>query len=84
MAYGLMSFLWLVSGAPVWCRIVVVAVGCLMLGGLIEGLQPLVNRHAEWLDMAANAAGVTIGVGLGLLCLLVLNRLQGRSHDRAR
>ena len=84
LAYSVMSFLWLVSGAPVWRWIVIVALGCMLLGGLIEGLQPLVNRHAEWMDVAANAGGVAIGVGLGVLCLYVMNRLHGRIHDQAR
>ncbi|MCG8632229.1 MAG: VanZ family protein [Desulfobacterales bacterium] len=31
-------------------------------GGLIELLQPYVNRYGEWLDMAANTAGVVCGL----------------------
>ena len=31
--------------------------------GMIELIQPYVNRYGEWLDMAAN----TVGVGCGLL-----------------
>ncbi|PCJ45825.1 MAG: hypothetical protein COA99_04040 [Moraxellaceae bacterium] len=30
--------------------------------GGIELLQPYVNRYAEWLDLAANAAGVVCGL----------------------
>ena len=34
--------------------------GLLFVGysGVIELLQPFVNRYGEWLDMAANSAGV--------------------------
>ena len=32
--------------------------------GLIEVIQPYVNRHGEWLDMLANAAGVLCGIVL--------------------
>ncbi len=31
-------------------------------GGLIELLQPYVNRYGEWLDMAANTGGVVCGL----------------------
>lgn len=30
-------------------------------GGAIELLQPYVNRYGEWLDLAANTAGVVLG-----------------------
>ena len=30
--------------------------------GLIELLQPYVNRYGDWLDMAANATGVLFGL----------------------
>jgi VanZ family protein len=36
-------------------------------GGLIELIQPYVNRYGEWLDFGANAAGCFIGAGLALL-----------------
>ena len=33
-------------------------------GGLIELLQPYVNRYSEWADVAANLAGMGIGLGM--------------------
>lgn len=36
------------------------------LGGVIELIQPYVNRYGEWLDFAANSAGVLIGTSLGI------------------
>lgn len=36
-------------------------------GGLIELIQPFVNRYGEWLDFGANAAGCLIGYGLARL-----------------
>ena len=38
--------------------------------GVIELLQPYINRHGEWLDMAAN----TIGIALSLLIARLVNR----------
>lgn len=34
--------------------------------GIIELLQPYVNRHGEWLDMLANTAGISCGLLLSL------------------
>lgn len=39
----------------------------LLLGGLIELIQPYVNRYGEWLDFFANASGVCLGTLLGVL-----------------
>lgn len=39
-------------------------IGVFFIGwsGAIELLQPYVNRYAEWLDLAANTAGLTCGL----------------------
>ncbi len=34
----------------------------LAYSGLIEIIQPYVNRHGEWLDLAANSLGVVFGI----------------------
>lgn len=34
--------------------------------GMIEILQPYVNRYGEWADMAANATGLLLGAGAGV------------------
>jgi hypothetical protein len=36
-------------------------------GGLIEIIQPLVGRNAEWADFGANIAGALAGAGLGVV-----------------
>ncbi len=41
--------------------------GFLLWGGAIEVLQPYVNRYGEGFDALANALGVALGAGLGLL-----------------
>ncbi len=35
--------------------------------GALELLQPFVNRHGEWLDFAANVAGLAVGAAVGVL-----------------
>ena len=44
-----------------WLWFVVFFIG---YSGLIELIQPYVNRYGEWLDMLANTAGVLCGVAL--------------------
>lgn len=39
----------------------------LVFGGLIEMIQPIVGRGAEWADFWADAAGVCLGVGAGYM-----------------
>jgi VanZ family protein len=39
-----------------------VAVGFVAYSGAIELIQPYVNRYGEWLDMAANTAGIVSGI----------------------
>lgn len=45
-----------------------------LYSGMIELIQPYVNRYGEWLDLAAN----TLGLACGLLLAEVLCRLNGR------
>ncbi|MDC0362105.1 VanZ family protein [Halioglobus sp.] len=44
-----------------WQWLIVFFIG---YSGLIELIQPYVNRYGEWLDMLANTAGVLCGVAL--------------------
>lgn len=49
--------------------------------GLIELIQPLTNRYAEWADLLANSLGATCGVIMGLLIhrFVVNPRLKKRN-----
>ena len=44
-----------------WMLFIVFFIG---YSGLIELIQPYVNRHGEWQDMLANTAGVVCGIAL--------------------
>ena len=65
-----------------------ILIGLLFLayGGLIELVQPYVNRYGEWLDLAADAAGLVSGWLLAeLLCYaadrnLSFNRYSNHSE----
>jgi len=37
----------------------------ILWSGLIELIQPYVNRYGEWLDMLANAGGVLLAIMIG-------------------
>lgn len=50
-----------------WSGILLVAIGAITLGGVMEIIQPYVNRHGELEDFIANGAGVMIGITLGML-----------------
>ncbi len=47
--------------------------------GMIELLQPYVNRYGEWLDMAANTAGVVCGLVIAKLILYLFPTISNRS-----
>ena len=41
---------------------------CLALySGLIELIQPYVNRYADWVDFFANCCGLSIGIGAAFI-----------------
>lgn len=42
-----------------------IATGAFVFGGMIEVIQPLVGRNAEWADIAANTVGIFLGILLG-------------------
>jgi VanZ family protein len=58
-------------------RVPVIFLAVLALGGMLELLQMLVGRDAEWGDMLANTLGDACGTGLAL-GLLALARLIDR------
>jgi len=37
----------------------------IVYSGVIELVQPFVNRYGEWLDLLANATGVLLGAVIG-------------------
>ena len=39
----------------------------IVFGGVIEIIQPYVNRYGEWLDFLANTIGVILGFFLGIV-----------------
>ncbi|MCB2262368.1 MAG: VanZ family protein [Candidatus Thiosymbion ectosymbiont of Robbea hypermnestra] len=53
--------------------------------GTIEFVQPYINRYGDWLDMAANTAGVICGLVLAELVIYLFPsryRTTPRSTDR--
>ncbi len=56
-----------------WAGLMIVA-----YSGIIELIQPYVNRYGEWLDLAANTGGVICGV---LLAQLVISLFPAVLED---
>ncbi len=50
-------------------------------GGLIELVQPYVNRYGEWLDMGANTGGVVCGLIIAGLINKILPVTSNRSQS---
>lgn len=57
--------------------------GPVILGGVIEILQPYFERSGEWLDFAADTVGTTLAVGIGLLMKKVKDRLPSVRRAKA-
>ena len=63
------------KGNPVWWKLTIYAVvGMVVLGGVIELIQPYFQRSGEWLDFVADAVGVALGALTGLLMRAVMRR----------
>ena len=73
IAYSALVFPVALSQPQRWILVVIFFVLC---SGLIELIQPFVNRHGEWLDMLANTSGVLCGVLLAT-AVRALNRPKG-------
>jgi VanZ family protein len=74
VAYATWSFLSLYAlGGTLsrWKRLLIVVVVCVLYGGLMEWIQPLVGRNMDLMDGVADAAGAIIGTAIAGLVQLV-------------
>ena len=71
IAYGALAFPLSFVKPPYLSRYLI---SFILLGGVIELVQPYVNRYGEWADFGANLAGVI----LGYLSAWLLDRLMHR------
>ena len=89
LAYLVLTFLLFASLLPgPRMRVLLVAIGgSLVLGGAIELVQPLMMRHRELADLAANILGTAAGSGIALAMsgflrrLLLLGNVRGRGAE---
>jgi VanZ family protein len=63
---------------PKWWPVIVT--GLLVYSGLIELLQPYVNRYGEWRDFGANAIGLIVGIILASIANVVVG-VQERAKE---
>jgi len=71
IAYGALMFPVALRKPKYWLWITFAFAG---ISGAIELIQPYVNRYGEWLDMAANVAGLACGI-ITANILLYFNRV---------
>ncbi|WP_111980254.1 VanZ family protein [Algibacillus agarilyticus] len=61
IAYGALAFPVALARPNKWLIITLFLLG---YSGVIELIQPYVNRYGEWLDLGANGLGLVFGIGL--------------------
>lgn len=49
-----------------------------LVGSVVEWVQPLFGRSAEWLDLLADALGASAGILFGIICIELAVRRDGR------
>ncbi|TOE18471.1 hypothetical protein CGJ47_24125 [Vibrio parahaemolyticus] len=59
IAYGALAFPISLARPKKWLFLIV---GFLACSGVIELVQPYVNRYGEWLDLGANGLGLVVGI----------------------
>ncbi|WP_371187258.1 VanZ family protein [Thalassotalea maritima] len=59
IAYAALAFPVALSKPKSWWYVIVAIIA---FGGIIELIQPYVNRYGEWADMSANSLGVLVGI----------------------
>ena len=73
ISYGALMFPVALRKPKYWLWI---TLGFAGFSGAIELIQPYVNRYAEWLDMAANVAGLACGI---ILAKIIENYMVGNT-----
>ncbi len=68
-AYGVLIFPVALRQPKYW---LLVACFFIAWSGMIELVQPYLNRHGEWLDLLANFGGILLGAILGIVTQAVL------------
>jgi len=58
IAYGALAFPIALARPKNWLFLIA---GLLVCSGVIELVQPYVNRYGEWLDLGANGLGLVVG-----------------------
>tara|TARA_B110000208_G_C11789328_1_gene436862 strand:- start:2859 stop:3134 length:276 start_codon:yes stop_codon:yes gene_type:complete len=59
IAYGALAFPIALARPNKWLFFIV---GFLVYSGIIELIQPYVNRYGEWLDLGTNGLGLVVGI----------------------
>ncbi len=63
IAYSVLMFPAALKRPHKW---ILIAVVFTLYSGMIELIQPYVNRYCDWMDIAANSAGIIVGIILAI------------------
>ena len=73
IAYAALAFPTALRQPNQWQSVII---GFALYSGLIELIQPHVNRYGEWMDFLANISGLFIGIMLALATNKIAKRLK--------
>lgn len=69
IAYGALAFPIALARPEKWLLFIV---GMFSYSGVIELIQPYVNRYGEWLDLGANGLGLVVGILLASIARSII------------
>lgn len=75
-----LDWFWKKCKPTVWKSVVAIVFG-IVLGGVIELIQPYVMRSCEVLDFVADAIGTVLGCLVGWLTFVILSRRANSGKD---
>ena len=64
IAYSVLMFSVALRKSKYWP---VIGLFLIFWSGVIELIQPYVNRHSDWMDLLTNCAGIVIGATIALI-----------------
>ncbi|MDN3685561.1 hypothetical protein QW180_26385 [Vibrio sinaloensis] len=76
IAYGALAFPVALARPEKWLLFIL---GFLVYSGVIELVQPYVNRYGEWLDLGANGLGLFVGI---FNCFFLFGRFFLKEKNR--
>ena len=78
IAYGALMFSVALKRPKYW---LLIGFFLILWSGAIELIQPYVNRYSDWMDLAANSAGVVSGALLALFISWIFSGIKKKTQN---